>query len=1270
MNTTNTTKEIYPAGPATVPPNLTDATPRYKRHAWIAVAALLLFGTLYVGLAGWFSWEAWHAFSAAFAQGEHVGRALLVGVPAAFFAVFMIKGLFFVKHGGKSQSIELQAYDEPELFAFLHKLADEAQAPRPHRVFVSATVNAAVFYDLSIINFFFPSRKNLEIGLALVNVLTLGEFKAVLAHEFGHFAQRSMAVGRWVYIAQQIAEQIVARRDAFDRFLNGMMRMDIRIAFVGWILGLIIWSIRSLIHQSFGLLLLAQRALGREMEMQADLVAVSLTGSDALIHALHKTSAADDAWNRSMQFANREYGKGRQVRDLLTVQSRILNHLRMAYDDADYGRSPLVPKDDAAKYRVFKTAFAQRPQMWATHPLNHEREQNAKKVYVAAALDERSAWVVFRRAKEVREQVSLALVERAGDDVAVESDEDALAHVDEEYSKEFLNRFYRSVYLGRSVVRHAKNVGDLYDNYAPLPDNPLAHIYPPGLSAQLEELRELQNEAAMLKAVRDGKMEATGKSLRYRGRDLSRTDLPAAIAEVEKDVAEHEDKIFAHDRLCRTAHLRLAQQFAAGWDVYLKSLLGLMHFADHVSADLRDVQSLTGHVYELMVSTGKINGEKIQRLLSQCESLFVNLRAAYEIGVQAQPGPVILARLGVDDWHKHFGEFSFAAPTRANLQEWLNNVDSWVNAAHGNLRQLYEATLSELLKTEAMLAKAANSPQGRFEIGQAPAPVSYPEKYPILLPGAERSRDIKLDWRSRLLQGNGRIANLLKLLVALPLVIGVLVVGTLGGRADLTIYNGLAVPVQVNVGGTKVIVPPDEFEEIPLPTSDDVAIKTTAGAMEVESFNQHIDNAFGHYVYNVGRASPLVLWYAVYGNASHVPPQMLGNPRWIDSTADHIFTEPPTSVSTKSGGETLSVLSSGAKEDVMTQMGMMPPQSDIEQMIGAHVRFDPANSPNFPDWMLRINGSKNAADIVQARLKNYPLDVYALRAERDVVSGAQREEVCRKQTELAQQHPENGDLQYIVIRCMKDETERQSLLQTTLTRFPNNPWLHLIGGYSALKAEQLDEAMRHFNITFAQIPGAHNWVNMDIARLRRLQNPDANLDDLIKTASLLDSYHDLETNTQQEGLAKAWSEFIHGDLQQAHQLMSPGRTNALLTLLLATSDGAQPDWVSQVLAAGPNQEWSRDMAFFGEALAVREHADTTPFKKRIEELGDDTRMQTIFQAMQEGKTVDDADLATLSLSDRGVIESVGVIMQRQAAPAKWRMEAKRLLFGTERPYFQ
>ena len=125
-------------------------------------------------------------------------------------------------------------------------------------------MNAAVFYDLSVLNLLFPSRKNLEIGLGLVNAVSLGELKAVLAHEFGHFGQRSMAVGRWVYVAQQIAHHIVTKRDALDSLLRTLSRVDLRIAWVGWLLSLVVWSIRSLMETMFRLVVLAQRALSRD----------------------------------------------------------------------------------------------------------------------------------------------------------------------------------------------------------------------------------------------------------------------------------------------------------------------------------------------------------------------------------------------------------------------------------------------------------------------------------------------------------------------------------------------------------------------------------------------------------------------------------------------------------------------------------------------------------------------------------------------------------------------------------------------------------------------------------------------------------------------------------------------------------------------------------------------------------------------------------------------------------------------------------------------
>jgi Zn-dependent protease with chaperone function len=366
--------------PAGMLEQLTQPSAAYKRSARLAVAGLLGFVLLYFAMAGWFLWTAYRLVLVL----QHSGNnGLWVGVGAlcaAFFGVFMLKAVLSIRKPLPEGLTEVTAKEQPKLFAFLHDLADQAGAPRPHRVFVSNRVNAAVFYDLSLLNLIFPSRKNLEIGLPLVNVLPLGELRAVLAHEFGHFAQRSMAVGRWAYVAQQVATHLVSHRDKFDGFLDGLGRLDIRLRLFAWLLQLVVWAIRSLVESAFRLVIAMQSALSREMEMQADLVAVSLTGSDALVHALHRLHAADDAWGRAVSFVHGEAAEKRATRDAFAVQAHITQRMAAILDDPSYGGVPPLPAEQPEAHRVFKTSFAQPPKMWQTHPLNHEREANAKRV--------------------------------------------------------------------------------------------------------------------------------------------------------------------------------------------------------------------------------------------------------------------------------------------------------------------------------------------------------------------------------------------------------------------------------------------------------------------------------------------------------------------------------------------------------------------------------------------------------------------------------------------------------------------------------------------------------------------------------------------------------------------------------------------------------------------------------------------------------------------------------------------------------------------------
>jgi Zn-dependent protease with chaperone function len=949
-------EDLYPAGPSDVPATLTRPSSVYKRQAWLAVGSLALFVALYFALAGWFGWTAWRLISSGLAGSEDAIVHFLVGGCSAFLCVFMLKALLFMERGGASSHVELRPEEQPKLFAFLYRLADEAGAPRPHRVYLSARVNAAVFYDLSVLNLLFPSRKNLEIGLPLVNILTLSEFKAVLAHEFGHFAQRSMAIGSWVYIAQQIASHIITKRDALDKLLRVLSKFDLRIAWIGWLLSLIVWSIRSLLDTLFRLVVLAQRALSRQMEFQADLVAVSLTGSDELVHALHKLQAADEAWERTLAFANSEFQQGRSVQDLFSIQTQVLERVTQILNDPCYGKVPPCSSDSPEQHRVFVSGFAQPPQMWSTHPANSDREENAKRLYLPAPHDARSAWVLFDEAAALRQRLTSDFFHGAQlEPVALEQSLRTLA---DRYDMLQYAPDYQGAYLGRSLTRHAERAAELYQDAAPATDlhGALQALYPPSLSQQLNQLRALEEERGMLQALRDKVYKASSGSIVFRGSSVSRRDLPRLIEQVGQEAEALRQEILGHDRRCRATHLAIAEQFGNGWPAYLTGLIEVLHYAEHSLADLRDAQGLLANVTSVVLADGKVSSRELKRLLQTANELHRVMAGIHEdkqLVVLDQP---LVTRLGIESWAASLEEFTLPQATNDNVNEWMQVIDGWGNSLAGQLSGLCSAILEQLLHSEAELARHLRQ---HSQPDTAPAASQVPQRYTTLLPGQERKRQLKLGWWDRFQIADGALATSLRLLVAALIVGAVLGFGSLTGvDTRVAIYNGLGTSVQIRIGNQTSVVAPYSSAEIKaeFASNTQVSARTRSGEL-IETFTPSIGNPGLHYVYNVAGASPLIAWTASYGNAAEEEPRFLGAPRWLDARADFFFTTPPESISTKSGGATRHILSGmgdSTPEEILKLAGN---DAQAQQIIQAHLRWDEPNAAS--PWKAYAQGSGN-----------------------------------------------------------------------------------------------------------------------------------------------------------------------------------------------------------------------------------------------------------------------------------------------------------------------
>lgn len=1266
--------------------------PRYRRQAWLAVAALAVFLLLYAALAGWFLRTAWRLSFGG--SGDAGGRVFgfLAAACAAVLAAFMIKGLFFIRRGKPEGLVELKPAEQPRLFKFLHQLADEAGAPRPHKVYASARVNAAVFYDLSLLNFLLPSRKNLEIGLSLVNALTLGEVRAVLAHEFGHFAQRSMAVGRWVYIAHQITAQLVARRDKLDDFVDGLSRMDLRIAWIGWVLQTIVWAIRSLIDLAFRGVYLMQQALSREMELQADLVAVSLTGSDALIHALSKLGAADDSFDRVVSFAEGEQARGRPVADLFELHAQQMKRMAQVLDDPLYGRVPLVPLADPAAHRVFKADLTQPPRMWQSHPRNHEREANAKKTYVVAPLDDRPAWVLFDDASALRARVTRELLP-AGEHAPVPA-ADTLARLDERFHRTNLHRRYQGAYLGRSVTRAFEEASALW---GPEPGAvaDLASLYPKSLVEVIERLRQLDSELGQLRALDAGVVEASGGAIHYRGEERSRRDLPGLIERVAAERDEARATLDTHERRVHRTFLAAARQAdavaapdAIRIEDALKGLLAALHYAEHGEAIVRDLQHAASVRYRMVTGGGKITHDKLQPLLLDCNHLHQAITRLHDDRADVKLAPEVLARLGAASWDEALGAFELPLASGDNLSQWLGVIDGWVNATAKVCTALRNAALDELLLLERALDAHVR------EGAPAPAPAGVcqvPPGYRRLLLSQQQQRKVTLTGWQRFLRASGRGPALLRLAAAGGIVGTVLAVGANIGHAELVIYDALTVPVRVQVDGHDYDVEPGVPLHVDVdPDSTQAIATTTRDGRVVERFDAKIEGAFGTQVYNVAGASPLVRWTAVYGPASAEPMQMLGAPRLVSVSVDTLFGDPPQTVETKHGqGAVRHVLrgfAGGTPEDLLA-----PLRSDMAAMSRvalAHARWDADHDSDVESWFSVAAGQPEALAVVTQRVAESPEDVSLHRVQQKLARGPAHEAVCARDRARAQERPDDGDRAYVALRCDEDDPARDAAFAAAHARWPDNAWLAYSVGWVDAEHDRWQAAIADFELAKKRLPRYASVTNEMEARILRYTGAPADrMRPLMQGTDRLAKWLEIEQpgfrSPADDGpLMAAYAALVHGEFVDASSIRDLERYDrGRLMRLQAASDGAAPELAKRGLDLPFTDGLDEDTFWPTLGLALRAHQDVAALHQR---LLDPARMKSaslpahlqrawdvvIAGAQPGARAVADADLAGLDPEERGRVYETLAVALGAKAPARYRDAASRLLFAVERPYFR
>jgi Zn-dependent protease with chaperone function len=196
-----------------------------------------------------------------------------MGAAALVFLVWLLRP------GFRLEGRPLRSDEAPALFREIEALRSELDVRGRMDVLLDDSFNAGAaesrgFFGLA------ATRRVLVIGVPVLTVLGVEQFRAVLAHEFGHFSRRHGRLGHWLYRARVgwmlFAAQVEESDSPFDRAAAWYAKR-----FVPY------FSTRSFVH-------------ARQCEYEADADAASVVGTKGFSEALTRVAVLTRLWDEEL----------------------------------------------------------------------------------------------------------------------------------------------------------------------------------------------------------------------------------------------------------------------------------------------------------------------------------------------------------------------------------------------------------------------------------------------------------------------------------------------------------------------------------------------------------------------------------------------------------------------------------------------------------------------------------------------------------------------------------------------------------------------------------------------------------------------------------------------------------------------------------------------------------------------------------------------------------------------------------------------------------
>ena len=468
-----------------------------------------------------------------------------IGIVIMCFLIllFLIKFAFKRHTFDRSEYIEITKVDEPELFELIREIVDKVGTHFPKRVYLSANVGAFVFYDSSFWSMFFPIKKNLAIGIGLVNSVTKDEFKAILSHEFGHFSQKTMKIGSYAYNLNHIIYNILEDNDSYNDIIGKLGGIHTIINLFILVAIKIVKGIQWILRKLYNIVNLSYMGLSREMEFNADEIAATITGSEPLVTSLLRLDLAEKSYHSIIDFYSNKVEHSEKTKNIYPQHHFVMQYSASLDDLPIEYNLPQINLENLNKYDKSKLVIKDQ---WASHPRIEDRVEALNRLNIV--IGDRNyapATNYFKNINKIQEQLTAKLFENVLY-IGTVKDIDTEAFITEFKAKTIENSypsFFNNYYSDKSPTEinldrlQSQELSQKLTVQALFNDDIVNVVY---------NMIALKQDILVLKQIGIGDLEIS--TFDYDGIKYTSSNVANLISKLSKELAEAENKIKENDQ--------------------------------------------------------------------------------------------------------------------------------------------------------------------------------------------------------------------------------------------------------------------------------------------------------------------------------------------------------------------------------------------------------------------------------------------------------------------------------------------------------------------------------------------------------------------------------------------------------------------------------------------------------------------------------------------------------------------------------------------------